>query len=149
LVVVDASSGIGRATPLRLARKAAAVTCAALREDAGSRPVADGHGRLNCAVRFGCNGEGGRRPPTHAGGAAMTDMTPEVVPPSDEPNAAVATGSGHQPGGATPPRDSSEVAGTGGVGTVADQQGSSAQGGAAYSLDGDENPTQPQSPSGT
>ena len=79
----------------------------------------------------------------------MTDMTPEVVPPSDEPDAAVATGSGDDTAGATPPEGASEMAGTGGLGTVADQQGGSAQGGAAYSLDGDENPTEPQSPSGT
>ncbi len=79
----------------------------------------------------------------------MTDMTPEVVPPSDEPDAAVATGSGHDGGGTTPQPDPAEAAGTGGIGTVADQQGSSAGGGAAYSLDGDENPTEPQSPSGS
>ena len=79
----------------------------------------------------------------------MTDMTPEVVPPSNEPDAAVAGGSGSGSGGATPPEDPAATAGTGGLGTVAGQQGSSAEGGAAYSLDGDENPTEPQSPSGT
>lgn len=31
----------------------------------------------------------------------MTDMTPEVVPRSGKPDAAVATGSGHDTGGAT------------------------------------------------
>ena len=79
----------------------------------------------------------------------MTDMSPEVVPPSSEPDAAVGTGSGHDSGGATPPPDPSESAGTGGVGSVSDQQGSSAEGGAAYSLDGDDNPTGQASPSGT
>ena len=80
----------------------------------------------------------------------MTEPTPEVVPPSSEPDAAVATGSGHETGGATPPPPPSESAGTGGVGTAADQQGDTAEGGAPYSLDGgDANPTDPASPSGT
>ena len=81
----------------------------------------------------------------------MSESTPEVVPPSNEPDAAVATGSGEGSGGATPPPSPSEGASTSGLGTQASQHGD-ADGGdeAPYDLDGEQaNPTQPQSPSGT
>ncbi len=52
--------------------------------------------------------------------------TPEVVPPSSEPDAAVSTGSGGSGSGATPPPPPSQSAGTGGVGTQEEQQGSGA-----------------------
>ena len=72
----------------------------------------------------------------------------EIVPPSSEPQAAVSTGSGREPSGATPPPDPQQSAGTGGIGTQADQQGASAQGGAPYRLSGDDD-TEPRSDSGT
>ena len=78
----------------------------------------------------------------------MTSSSPEVVPPSSEPDAAVATGSGRE-AGATPPPPPSPSAGTGGIGTQSEQQGSSAQGGAPYDLDGSDDSTAPQGPSGT
>ena len=77
----------------------------------------------------------------------------EVVAPSPEPDAATATGTGHESGGATPPPDPSQSASTSGLGTADSQQSGGSptggSGGAAYSLDGDENPTEPASPSGT
>jgi hypothetical protein len=79
----------------------------------------------------------------------MSEHTPEVVPPSSEPDSATATGTGDPSDGVTPPEDPSETASTSGLGTVEDQQGSDASGGAPYSLDGDPNPTEPASPSGT
>ena len=81
----------------------------------------------------------------------MTDNTPEVVPPSPEPDAGVGTGSGQpQSEGAGPAPHPSTAASTSGLGTMDEQQGSGGQsGGAPYSLDGDENPTEPASPSGT
>ena len=80
----------------------------------------------------------------------MSESTPEVVPPSSEPDSATATGTGSHSGGATPPPDPSESASTSGLGTMDEQQGDGApSGGAPYSLDGDENPTEPASPSGT
>lgn len=78
-----------------------------------------------------------------------TPQDREVVPPSDEPDAATVTGTGHEPSGTTPPPDPDEGASTSGLGTQSDQQGSGSSGGAPYSLDGDENPTEPRSPSGT
>ena len=81
------------------------------------------------------------------------DSTPdggEVVAPSPEPDAATATGTGHETGGSTPPPDPSQSASTSGLGTAEQQQsGGSPTGGAAYSLDGDDNPTEQASPSGT
>jgi hypothetical protein len=73
----------------------------------------------------------------------------ESVPPSPDPDAAVGTGSGHDPGGVTPPPEPSEGASTTGLGSAASQQGETPPGNAPYSLDGDENPTEKQSPSGT
>ncbi len=76
---------------------------------------------------------------------------PETVSPSPEPDAAAATGPSGEKDAAPPPPASSS-AGTGGLGTVDDQQGSSAHGGAPYDLgdDGPRDPDQPpQSPSGT
>ena len=78
----------------------------------------------------------------------MTSSSPEVVPPSNEPDAAVATGSGRE-AGATPPPPPSQSAGTGGIGTQSEQQGSSAPGGAPYDLGGSDDSTTPQGPSGT
>ena len=76
---------------------------------------------------------------------------PEVVPPSDEPDAAVGTGSGRDAQAATPPPDDS--ASTSGLGTHDEQQGSSTGGSsggdAPYSLSGGTNETEPKSPSGT
>ena len=79
----------------------------------------------------------------------MTDMQPEVVPPSNEPDAAVSTGSGRDAQGATPPPESS--ASTSGLGPQSEQKGASAKGGAPYSLTDDVNSDDqpPQSPSGT
>ncbi len=80
----------------------------------------------------------------------MTDQQPEVVQPSSEPDAGVSTGSGGgNSGGATPPPDSGQSAGTGGIGTQEQQQGQSAEGGAPYDLDGGTNPTDARSDSGT
>ena len=79
----------------------------------------------------------------------MTDSNREVVPPSPEPDAAAGTGSGAASGGSATPPDPSRDASTSGLGTMDEQQGDSAEGGAPYSLDGDENPTSPASPSGT
>ena len=81
----------------------------------------------------------------------MTDPTPEVVPPSPEPDAGVGTGSGGgNSGGATPPPPPEQSAGTGGLGTQADQQGHSAREGAPYDLSGDASPgTDARSDSGT
>ena len=79
----------------------------------------------------------------------MSESTPEAVPPSNEPDAAVATGSGH-PQSSGPAPDPSTDASTSGLGTMDEQQASGApSGGAPYSLDGDENPSEPASPSGT
>ena len=78
-------------------------------------------------------------------------MSGETVSPSPEPDAAAGTGTGGGKDGAPPPPPGSS-AGTGGLGTASEQQGSSAQGGAPYSLtdDGPRDPEQPpQSPSGT
>jgi hypothetical protein len=78
-------------------------------------------------------------------------MPGETVPPSSEPDAAAGTGTGGVKDAAPPPSPE-HSAGTGGLGTVADQQGGSAQGDAPYQLtdDGPGDPDQPpQSPSGT
>lgn len=78
-------------------------------------------------------------------------MPGETVPPSSEPDAAAGTGTGGAKDAAPPPAPA-ESAGTGGLGTVGDQQGSSAHGDAPYDLsdDGPRDPEQPpQSPSGT
>ena len=78
-------------------------------------------------------------------------MPAETVPPSPEPDAAAATGTSGDKQAAPPPSPGSS-AGTGGIGTVDEQQGSSASGGAPYQLtdDGPGDPEQPpQSPSGT
>ncbi len=76
---------------------------------------------------------------------------PEIVPPSDEPDAAVSTGSGRDAQGATPPPGDS--ASTSGLGTHDEQQsgasGGSSGGDAPYSLSGGANETEPESPSGT
>ena len=81
----------------------------------------------------------------------MQDSTPESVTPSPEPDAAVGTGSGHDPGGSTPPPSPSDGASTSGLGTQDSQHGDA--GGsheAPYDLDGEQaNPTEPRSPSGT
>ncbi len=78
-------------------------------------------------------------------------MPDETVPPSSEPDAAAATGTSGEKSAAPPP-DPASSAGTGGIGTADEQQGSSAHGGAPYELtdDGPRDPEQPpQSPSGT
>jgi hypothetical protein len=72
---------------------------------------------------------------------------PEIVPPSDEPDAAVGTGSGRDAQAATRPPDNS--ASTSGLGTHDEQQGASAKGGAAYQLSGSDDDGPPRSPSGT
>ena len=77
----------------------------------------------------------------------MSESSPEVVPPSSEPDAAVGTGSGRDAQAVTPPPDSG--ASTSGVGTQESQRGASAQGGAPYSLSGHDDSTGPKSPSGT
>ena len=68
---------------------------------------------------------------------------PEIVPPSSEPDAATASGTGTDKAAAPPPPPE-ESAGTGGVGTEADRQaGSSAPpANAPYSLSGETNPAQ-------
>lgn len=78
-------------------------------------------------------------------------MPGETVPPSSEPDAAVATGTSGEKAAAPPPSPETS-AGTGGIGTADQQQGAGAHGGAPYSLtdDGPRDPEQPpQSPSGT
>jgi hypothetical protein len=78
-------------------------------------------------------------------------MPGETVPPSPEPDAAAGTGTGGSKDAAPPPPSESS-AGTGGLGTVADQQGGSAQGDAPYDLSEDgprDHEQPPQSPSGT
>jgi hypothetical protein len=76
---------------------------------------------------------------------------PETVPPSEEPDAATATGTGSSSGGATPPPPSEQSASTGGLGPQTDQKGDGAPPGDApldLSPSGvDDQP--PQSPSGT
>ena len=76
---------------------------------------------------------------------------PEIVPPSDEPDIAVSTGSGRDADAVTPPPPGS--ASSSGLGTQDEQKGSStggsAGGDAPYSLSGGVNETEPQSPSGT
>ena len=72
----------------------------------------------------------------------------EVVPPSTEPDAAVGTGSGAPREGAPPP-DPEQAASTSGLGTQDQQHGEPDDGPAPYSLDGDDNPTEQRSPSGT
>ncbi|MDP9496856.1 MAG: hypothetical protein M3P46_04220 [Actinomycetota bacterium] len=81
----------------------------------------------------------------------MTDPTPEVVQPSPQPDAGVSTGTGGGGSdGATPPPAPAESAGTGGLGTQAEQQGHSAHEGAPYDLSGDAAPgTDARSDSGT
>ena len=82
----------------------------------------------------------------------MSSSSPEVVPPSSEPDAAVATGSGRD-AGATPPPPPTESASTSGLGPQTEQQGSSAKGDAPYDLSGTgdstDDGTGAQSPSGT
>jgi hypothetical protein len=78
-------------------------------------------------------------------------MPGETVQPSPEPDAAAATGTSGEKAAAAPPSPESS-AGTGGIGTVDQQRGGSAQGDAPYDLsdDGPRDPEQPpQSPSGT
>ena len=79
----------------------------------------------------------------------MTDPTPEVVPPSSEPDAAVSTGSGRDAQGGTPPPPPEQSAGTGGIGTQEQQQGGSTGEGAPYSLTESDDTGGAQSPSGT
>ena len=50
----------------------------------------------------------------------------EIVPPSSEPDAAVSTGSGRDAQAGTPPPPPEVSAGTGGIGTQAEQQGAGA-----------------------
>ena len=73
--------------------------------------------------------------------------SPETVPPSDEPDAAVGTGSGRDVRAVTPPP--ADSASTSGLGTHDEQQGGSAKGGAPYSLSGGDDDADPASPSGT
>lgn len=78
-------------------------------------------------------------------------MPGETVSPSSDPDAGAATGTGGEKDAAPPPSPD-ESAGTGGLGTVDDQQGGSPSGDAPYDLsdDGPRDPEQPpQSPSGT
>ena len=75
---------------------------------------------------------------------------PETVPPSDEPDAAVSTGSGRDAQAATPPP--ADSARTSGLGQQQEQHGSgggTSGGDAPYSLSGGANETEPKSPSGT
>lgn len=75
----------------------------------------------------------------------MTSSSPEVVPPSSDPDAAVSTGSaGDGKAAAAPPADG---ASTSGLGPQTEQQGGSAKGGAPYSLTGDDD-RDPKSDSG-
>ena len=78
-------------------------------------------------------------------------MPDETVPPSSQPDAAGATGTGTDKDAAAPPPADQEAS-TSGLGTVSSQQGHSASGDAPYDLsdDGPRDPDQPpQSPSGT
>ena len=75
---------------------------------------------------------------------------PEIVPPSSEPDAATASGTG-SPKAAVPPPPPEQSAGMGGVGTEAERQagGQAPPAEAPYSLTGDSNPTDTTSGSGT
>lgn len=75
---------------------------------------------------------------------------PEIVPPSSEPDAATATGTG-SPRAAEPPPPLEESAGMGGVGTEAERSasGSAPPANAPYSLTGESNETDSASGSGT
>ncbi len=75
---------------------------------------------------------------------------PEVVPPSSEPDAATASGTG-SPKAAAPPPPLEESAGMGGVGTEAERSagGHAPPADAPYSLTGDSNPTDNAAGSGT
>jgi hypothetical protein len=84
----------------------------------------------------------------------MTQPGEETVPPSDDPDAATATGTGGASPGATAPPPAEQSAGTGGVGTEADRQahGGPPPGDAPYDLSPgkpDDQDTAARSDSGT
>jgi hypothetical protein len=75
----------------------------------------------------------------------------EAVPPSSEPDAATATGTGRDASGATPPPPAEESASTRGLGSEEQlKKGASAPpGDAPLDLTPDENDASPRSDSGT